>query len=340
MRQRRRALGEPHRLGNDVTDTPLADGVVREARVQGGAIKGPGDGGALGLVLQVGLGLELGHEVLGLQVPDADAGGGGGAQPVAVGGEGDLVDGLVALELVEVLAAGQIPELGDAVLAGGGAQGAIGGHGDGVDGALVTLEGGQAAELRQGPDLDLVVAAAGHDERGAQGGAEADAGDPVGVGVLVHGEHAVTLDVPHLQAAVAATGDDLTVVRGEGDGEHVLGVALGSAELGDAVTGLEVPQAEGLVPAAGEGELGVVRQGDALDEVGVTLEAAVGDRLGLILVVGVNTLPGDDGVVAGAGHDLDGRVVDLGADQGCNPAAVTLEESVVGEAAVGHRGVN
>lgn len=266
-------------------DAPLTDGVVGETGVQGVAVSGPGDGGADGLGLQGGLGDQLGDDLLVLQIPDADAIVGGGAQPVVVGGEGQLVDGDGAVQLVQVLGAGDVPQLGLAVLAGGGTQGAIGGDGNGVDGTGVALQGLNAAELSQGPDLDVTVGTTGDDQGGGQSGGEADAVDPAVVAVLVHGEHALALDVPHLQLTVAGTGDDLAVVGGEGNGQDVLGVAL---ELGDAVTVLQVPQTQGLIPGGGQSELGVVGQGDLLDEVGVALQAAVGDGAGLLSGVGVD----------------------------------------------------
>ena len=62
------------------------------------------------------------ERVLGLEVEDFDAGGGGSAEPVAVGREDESVDDVTSLEGVEVLALVEVPEHGDAVLATGGRE--------------------------------------------------------------------------------------------------------------------------------------------------------------------------------------------------------------------------
>ena len=123
-------------------DTPGADLIVGVTGEQGLAIGGPGEGDALGLAglladLDV-LGLELVNLGLLLKVEDDDGRGGGGAEPVAVGGEDKGVDLVTGGERVQVLGLVQVPEHGGTVLATGGAERAIGGDGDGVDVTGVT----------------------------------------------------------------------------------------------------------------------------------------------------------------------------------------------------------
>merc|ERR1712000_477013 len=169
-----------------LVDVPDADGVVREARVQGHAISGPGDGGARGegLLAFSLVGEEVSDGVLVFKIPNADLSFGGGTEPVARRGDGD-----------------------------------------GGDETSVAAEGVEAAEVSQRPDLDEVVPTAG-DEDGVLGGrGEADAGNPVGVGFAVEGVDAFTLDVPDLELVIATTGQDVAVIGGEGAGEDVLGVA-------------------------------------------------------------------------------------------------------------------
>lgn len=308
-----------------MADVPDADGVVRETRVQGHAVSGPGDGGARGegLLTFSLVGEEIGDGVLVFKIPDADLGFGGGAEPVARGREGDLVDGFVAGEFVHVFTAREIPEAGSAVLGGGGAEGTIGGDGDGGDVTGVAAESVEAAEVSQGPDLDEVVPTAGDEDGVLGGGGEADAGDPVGVGFAVEGVDAFTLDVPDLELVIATTGQDVTVVGGEGAGEDVLGVA---EELTHEGTGLDVPEAERLVPRGGEGEFGVVGESDVGNETLVAFEAAAGDGGGLFFAEAFfGGDPGQDGVIARTGDDLDGGVGSLGADEGSDATAVTFE---------------
>lgn len=308
-----------------MVDLPDADGVVRETRVQGQTISGPSDGSARGegLLAFSLVGEEVSDGVLVLKIPNADLGLGGGAEPVARGREGDLVDGFIAGEFVHVLTTGEVPEAGSAVLGGGGAEGAIGGDGDGGDVTGVAAEGVEATEVSQRPDLDEVVPAAGDEDGVLGGGGEADAGDPVGVGFAVEGVDAFALDVPDLELVIATTGEDVAVVGGEGAGEDVLGVA---EELAHESTSLDVPEAERLVPGSGEGELGVVGESNVRDESLVAFKAAVGDGGGGFLgeaLIGGN--PGADGVIARTREDLDGRVVGLGADERSDATTVTVE---------------
>lgn len=99
----------------------------------------------------------LGCYSLALEVEDLDAGGGGRAEPVAVGGEDEGVDDVASLERVEVLALVEVPEHGDAVLAAGRRQRAIGRDRDGVDVAGVAVVVGLELELRELPNLITTV---------------------------------------------------------------------------------------------------------------------------------------------------------------------------------------
>ena len=60
--------------------------------------------------------------VLGLQVEDLDAGRGRGAEPVAVGGEDEGVDGITSFQRVEMLAIVQVPKHGDTILSTRGSE--------------------------------------------------------------------------------------------------------------------------------------------------------------------------------------------------------------------------
>jgi hypothetical protein len=308
-----------------LSDVPDTDGVVREAGVQGHAISGPSDRSARGerLLAFDLVGKEIGDGLLVLEIPDADLGLGGGAEPVARGREGDLVDGLIAGELIHVLTAGEVPEASSAVLGSGSAERAVRRDGDGGDVTGVAAEGVEATEVGERPDLDEVVPAAGDEDGVLGGGGEADAGDPVGVGFAVEGVDAFALDVPDLELVVAATGQDVTVVRGEGAGEDVLGVA---EELAHESAGLDVPEAERLVPRGREGEFGVVGESNVGDEALVAFEAAGGDGGGDVLAHALfRGDPRQDGVVARTRDDLDGGVSGLGADERSDGTAVTVE---------------
>ncbi len=122
-------------------------------------------------------------------------------------------------------------------------------------------EGVSGVEWRigDGAYLDELVPTSGDDDGVLGVGAEADAGNPLGVALVGDGELAVTEGVPQLDGAVTGTGDDLAVVGGERDGQNIVGVADKGA---GGVAGSELPQAEGLVPGGGQ-SVGTVR-GDHL----------------------------------------------------------------------------
>ena len=317
--------------GGDGVD---ADEVVRVTSEQGGAVGRPGEAGAVGGAALEGvelLGAEGVDDDLGLEVPDLDALVGGGAEPVAVGGEDEGVDGVGGVEAVEALALVEVPENGGAVLAAGGAEGAVGGDADGVEVAGVADE--VVAELAVGevPDLDEAVPAGGDDEGDGLAGAEADAGDPLGValGLAAGGDGVLALaeGVPELDGLVAGAGDDLAVVDGKGDGEDVLGVA---DEAAGGLAGVDLPEAEGAVPGSGEGELTVGGDDDVGDEVGVAAEGAAGVAVGIVLAgAGVGEGPADDGLVTGGREDEVG-VLGGGGDRG-DPVAVATEGAAKGE---------
>lgn len=97
--------------------------------------------------------------------------------------------------------------------------------------------------------LDELVPTSGDDDGVLGVGAEANAGNPLGVALVGDGELAVTKGVPELDGAVTGSGDNLAVVGGERNGENVVGVA---DESPGGLTSGELPQAEGLVPGGGQ----------------------------------------------------------------------------------------
>lgn len=144
-------------LQNNLQNGEDTDNVVRVTSEEGLTVGGPGEREALGVgrvLADTGeLGLELVDDALGLEVEDLDARGGGSAEPVTVGREDESVDGVTGLERVEVLAVGELPEHGDAVLATGSAERSIGRDGDGVDVTGVAVVVGLQLALAELPDL-------------------------------------------------------------------------------------------------------------------------------------------------------------------------------------------
>lgn len=146
------ALVAPHILAHTIApsrhlcprhDAPHTDDVVGIAGEEGLAVGAPAkrDGlrltAALASDALVQLGPQLVHLALLLQVKDDDAGGGRGAEPVAVWREDQGVDLVTSGERVQVLGLVQVPQHGGAVLATRRAERSIGGDRDGVDVASV-----------------------------------------------------------------------------------------------------------------------------------------------------------------------------------------------------------
>ena len=265
-------------------------------------------GNHLALLLQIDL--KIDNNTLALQVPNLNAGLRGSAEPVLVRAKAEGVDNRSSIQRVEPLPLRQIPQQNHTVLSSASAERTIRRDRRGVDVPRVAGESGAELAIGQIPDLNGPIPGAGDNSRLQGIGGEPDAGDPIGVGVLIlNGVLALAEGVPELNRLVAGGGDDLAVIDGEGDGEDVLGVADEAAGGG---AGSEVPEAELAVPGAGEGELAIGGEDDVLDEVRVAGEAAAGDAVGAVFF---GEGPDDDGFVAGGGDDHVG-VVDRGGDGG------------------------
>merc|ERR1712126_309510 len=169
--RRRAALPLPYRdwlAGTSQRDLPDPDELVTVSGKEGLTISRPCKGETLGRVstgtTSTHLRPQLLNHVLALEVPDLDGGSCGCAQPVAVGGEGERVDGVSMVQGVQVLPIIQVPEHGLGVLATAGAQRAVGGHGDGVQVSSVADVVGLQLAVSQVPHLDVLVPTRGHND--------------------------------------------------------------------------------------------------------------------------------------------------------------------------------
>ena len=193
----------------------------------------------------MGLRAKLGNDVLVFEVEDADGRLRSRAKPVAIWRKADLVNWLIARQLIKVLSTGQVPQAARTVLSCRCAKRAIGGHGHGVDVSGVATKGFLALVSGCAPNFYCVVPAARDDERNLHGRREPDAADPVGVPIQLQSAHPFALDIPHDQLMVTATGDDLAVVWGKRNGKNILGVAV---ELLDCFASTQIPEAKGGIP--------------------------------------------------------------------------------------------
>lgn len=159
--------------------------------------------------------------------------------------------------------------------------------------------------------LDELVPTSGNDHGVGGVGAEADAGDPVGVALVGDGVLAVTEGVPELDGTVAGTGDDLAVVGREGNRENVVGV---TDEAAGGLAGRELPETEGLVPGGGEG-VGTIGGDNAVgDDVRVALEATLGDTVAGLIAGAVrkpssDTIPHETNLRLSAGSSYRSQMI-------------------------------
>jgi hypothetical protein len=301
-------------------DSDEAVGVPGE---QGGTIGRPGEASAvrhLGVLAHRGdVKLDLIDHALGLKVPDLDSLGGGGAQPVTVGGEDQRVDHITGIKRVKSLALSEVPEHSGTVLATGGAQRTIRGDGDSVQVSGVTLEVGAELAVGQRPDLDELVPASRHNDGGIEGRREANARDPLSVALLDNGELALTKGVPQLHRLVARTRHDLTVIGREGNRQNVLGVAH---EATGAATVVDVPQTKGSIPRSGQSELTIGRDDNIGDEMVVSMKGALGEAIVTFLT---GEGPDENSLVSGRRQDHV-RVLRSGSN-GSDPAVVAGQSS-------------
>ena len=206
-------------------------------------------------------------EGTGREVKNLDASLGTDNEPVELLGEEDDVHGGLAVGGGKELSVNEIPDHDGTVTGAGGEVGGVLDHIDGVDLSLVAGEGVHEGHVEVVPDLDALIPGGGDNDGVLLSVVELDAGNGIGVLVLVDGVSAVTLGVPHLDLVVETTGHELSIVSGDGDGEDILVVAN---ELLDGLASGDVPEADGAVPGGGHDVTGVGSHADFTDEVGVT----------------------------------------------------------------------
>jgi hypothetical protein len=146
----------------------------------------------------------------------------------------------------------------------------------------------------KGPDLHKLVPARRDDDRSFDGRREANARDPLGVGVLLDGVLALTQSVPELDGAVTSSRHDLTVIRAECNRQDIFGM---SNESTSALATIDVPKTKGTIPRARKSKLTIRRDDDIADEVVVASEG-----LASIAVVALflGKAPYNDGFVSGS----------------------------------------
>jgi len=167
------------------------------------------------------------------------------SNPLLVWVQSNLVDGSSSAEAsVFFTQVVKIPKSEDWFFTTGSNEGTEGSNGKGVDVFLVSLEGVLQEEVGL-PDLKSTVPTNSGEVWVLLDWGVSDAGNPIGVVVLVRGELAISHGVPELVGSVSGGRDNLSVVSREANGMNFLGV---SDEGLGGLTGSKIPESEGLVP--------------------------------------------------------------------------------------------
>ena len=213
-------------------------------------VLGPDEGGATDQGISSGFTVKRGsfisvNELLVWEIVDLDTLLGTNDEPVKLGGEEDNVNWALGVDLFEMSSFNEVPDVDLTVSTTGGDEVGVWGEIKGVDLSFMSDQSVHEGHDGVIPDLDGLIPRGGDNDWLLDIVEVSNAGNPVGMWVLVNGELADSVDVPNLDGFIDGSRGDLSVVWGESNGENVLGVTdKGLVGLG----GLEVPESDGSVP--------------------------------------------------------------------------------------------
>jgi hypothetical protein len=258
-------------------------------------------------------------------------------EPVKLGGEQDNVNWGFGVDLFEMSSFNQVPDVDFTVSTTGGDEVGVWCEIKGVDLSFVSNE--SVLEGHDGviPNLDGLIPGSGDDDWFLDIVEVSDAGNPVGVLVLVNGELADTVDVPNLEVLIDGTGGNLSIVWGEGNREDIFGVTNKSLS---GLSGLKVPESDGSIPGGGKAESAILGDIDIGDEVGMSGKDLSGfTKLFVLITLGsLGEVPKHESAISGSGKKEFSVLVlgdllfsDLHAS---NPSIVSFEVTSVLESVV------
>jgi len=198
-------------------------------------VLGPDEGGATDwgwwlVVSLLGISRDLGwvrwglveiDELLVREIVDLDTFFGTNNEPVDLGGEEDDVNWGFGINFFEMSSFNEVPDVDLTVSTTGGDEVGVWSEIEGVDLSFMSNKGVHERHDGVIPDLDGLIPGGRDDDWLLDIVEVSDAGNPVGVLVLVNGELADTVDVPDLEVLVDGAGSDLSVIGGEGNREDI-----------------------------------------------------------------------------------------------------------------------
>jgi len=184
-------------------------------------------------------------EFLVWEIVDLDTLFGTDNEPIELGGEQDNVNWGFSVDLFEMSSFNQVPDVDFTVSTTGGDEVGVWCKIKSVDLSFVSNE--SVLEGHDGviPNLNGLIPGSRDDDWLLDIVEVSDAGNPVGVLVLVNGELADTVDVPNLEVLIDGTGGDLSIIWGEGDRKDIFGVTDKSLS---GLSSLKVPESDGTIP--------------------------------------------------------------------------------------------
>jgi len=278
------------------------------------------------------LGGDLLNNLLLRQVKDDDTIVGTNDQPEELLGEEDAVDGRLAVLLHEVSSTNHVPNHNVTIVGTGSKVRVTNNHVKSGDLRLVTGEGVDKLHVGKSvPNLDRSIPGSRHAHSGLSLVIEFDAGDRLGVSVVLNSVSAFRSGVPNLDARVSGTGHDHVVAGGDSNGEHVSRV---SNELAEGFSSLNIPQTDSTIPRGREAELAVSGQANLFNKVRVACVhlARLAPFLLFISVLLGFEIPSDHGLITRGRHKvffifaIEFAFAD---NERGDPTTVTLEESSV-----------
>jgi len=166
-------------------------------------------------------------------------------EPVDLGGEEDDVNWGFSIDFFKMSSFNKVPDVDFTVSTTGGDEVGVWCEIKGVDLSFMSNESVHEGHDGVIPDLDGLIPRGGDNNRLLDIVEVSNAGNPVGMRVLVNGELADSVDVPNLDGFINGSRGDLSVIWGESNREDIFGVTDKSlVGLGS----LEVPESDGTIP--------------------------------------------------------------------------------------------
>jgi hypothetical protein len=166
-------------------------------------------------------------------------------EPVDLGGEEDDVNWGFSIDFFKMSSFNKVPDVDFTVSTTGGDEVGVWCEIKGVDLSFMSNESVHEGHDGVIPDLDGLIPRGGDNNRLLDIVEVSNAGNPIGMRVLVNGELADSVDVPNLDGFINGSRGDLSVIWGESNREDIFGVTDKSlVGLGS----LEVPESDGTIP--------------------------------------------------------------------------------------------